>query len=145
VSLAYVSSTVDADLAAVWSVLGDFHGMSTWIGRIEKSEPEGGEGRGAVGSVRRLTLTGELRVRERLVHYDEPGHQYSYEFDGEVSPFPVAFYRGTVHLLPITETGSTFIEWYGEYDCETALVEQLRATFTAIYTEFIADLRKTLS
>ncbi|MCU1650608.1 MAG: hypothetical protein JWQ60_1757, partial [Pseudonocardia sp.] len=39
----------------------------------------------------------------------------------------------------------TFIEWYGEYDCETALVEQLRATFTAIYTEFIADLRKKLS
>jgi carbon monoxide dehydrogenase subunit G len=145
VSLAYVSSTLDADLATVWSVLGDFHGMAAWIGRIERSEPEGGEGRGAVGSVRCLTLTGGMRARERLVHYDGPGHRYSYEFDGEDGPFPVASYRGTVHLLPVTETGATFIEWYGEYDCDTALVEQLRETFTGIYTEFIGDLCTHLS
>jgi hypothetical protein len=113
-SIAYVSSTPDSDIDTVWSVLRDFHGMPAWLGRIRESTAEDGAGPGAVGSIRRLILEPDGRqVRERLVQYDAPGHRYSYEFVGE-SPYPVRFYRGTVHLLPITDRGATFVEWYGE-------------------------------
>lgn len=83
-------------------------------------------------------------MRERLVHYDAPGHRYSYEFAGD-QPFPVRAYRGTVHLLPITQSGTTFAEWYGEFDCDSHTVDHLTGVFTRIYAEFLDDLRKHLA
>jgi len=49
-----------------------------------------------------------------------------------------------VHLLPVTEPGGTFLEWYGEFDCDGELVEQLSGVFTGLYREFAADLRTHL-
>jgi hypothetical protein len=143
-SLAYVSAVIDADVDTVWSVIGDFHGLPAWMGRIRSNEPEHGGGAGDVGSVRRLTLNPDGQTaRERLVRYDSPGRSYSYEFADEI-PFPVRRYRGTLRLLPITEAGTTFIEWYGEFDCELAVLDEISTTFRAIYTEFIDDLRRHL-
>jgi hypothetical protein len=145
VSIAYVSATIDAGIDAVWSVLHDFHGIDRWVGRIRSAEREDGTGPAAVGSTRRLTMEPDGRVvRERLVHYDAPRHRYSYEF-AEAQPFPVRAYQGTVHLLPITETGTTFIEWYGEFDCDADVVARLTAAFTGVYAGFLDDLRKHLA
>jgi Polyketide cyclase / dehydrase and lipid transport len=145
VSIAYVSATIDAGIDAVWSVLRDFHGIDRWVGRIRSAEPEDGTGPAAVGSVRRLTMEPDARVvREQLVRYDAPGHRYSYEFAGH-QPFPVRAYRGTVRLLPVTQSGGTFIEWYGEFDCDAGAAGPLTAAFTGMYAEFIGDLRKHLA
>src|SRR5581483_7235185 len=104
-SLAYVSTVLDHDVDAVWAVVGDFHGLPAWIGRIRSSEADGGSGRGPVGSVRRLSLEPDGRTaRERLVRYDDAGRTYSYEF-ADAIPFPVATYRGNVRLLPVTDRG----------------------------------------
>ena len=166
-SIAYVSATIDADIDDVWSVLHDFHRIDGWVGRIRSAQPEDGAGDedGAgpgdgggpsgggpsgcgpapIGSVRRLTMEPDGRVvRERLVAYDAPGHRYSYEFTGD-QPFPVRAYRGTVRLLPITQSGGTFIEWYGEFDCDAGVAARLTTAFTGIYAEFIDDLRKHLA
>jgi hypothetical protein len=143
VSIAYVSGTIDIDIDAAWSVLRDFHGVSRWMRRVRSAEPENGAGPGTVGSVRRLTMEPDGRiVRERLVHYDGPGRRYSYEFAGD-APFPVRGYRGTVRLLPVTLSGTTFVEWYGEFDCDADVADRLTGAFTAIYTEFLDDLRNT--
>lgn len=144
-SIAYVSGTIDADIDAVWSVLHDFHGISRWMRRIRSAEAEDSAGPATVGSARRLTMEPDGRVvRERLVHYDAPGRCYSYEFAGD-EPFPVRAYRGTVRLLPITLSGTTFVEWYGEFDCDADVADRLTAVFTAIYAEFIDDLGKYLA
>ncbi len=144
-SIAYASATIDADIDAVWSVLRDFHGIDRWVRRIRSAEPENSAGLATVGSTRRLTMEPDGRVvRERLVHYDAPAHRYSYEFAGD-QPFPVRAYRGTVHLLPITQSGGTFVEWYGEFDCDADVVDRLTETFTGIYAEFLDDLRKRLA
>ena len=143
-SLAYVSTPLDHDVDTVWAVVGDFHGLPAWVGRIRSGEAEDGSGRGPVGSVRRLTLEPEGRtVRERLVRYDEAGRSYSYEF-ADAIPFPVSVYRGSVRVRPITDSGATFIEWYGEFDCDAAVLDGTAASFTAIYTEFLDDLRTHL-
>jgi uncharacterized protein YndB with AHSA1/START domain len=143
--MAYTSAVLEHPVTQVWAVLGNFHGMAGWVGRIRETVAEGGDGRGPVGAVRHVTLEPDgTRVAERLVRYDEPDRSYSYEFASEI-PFPVASYRGTVRLRPVTDADHTFLEWYGEYDCEPALTEQLRATFNGIYAEFAADLRAHLA
>ncbi|GAA1268918.1 hypothetical protein GCM10009609_35030 [Pseudonocardia aurantiaca] len=143
-SIAYVSATLDDGIDTVWSVLHDFHGIDRWVERIRSSEPEDGAGPGAVGSTRRLTMEPDSRVvRERLVGYDAPDRRYSYEFAGE-PPFPVRAFRGTVHLLPVTASGTTFVEWFAEFDCDAALIERLTTTFQRIYVGFLDDLRKHL-
>jgi polyketide cyclase/dehydrase/lipid transport protein len=139
---AYVSTTLGAGLATSWAALGDFHHWPAWTPRLRTSVAEGGSG---VGSVRALTLEPDGRqVRERLVHHDPADHRFSYEFDGTV-PYPVAAYRGTVRLLPITDAGTTFLEWSGDFDAEPGLVDDLRARFTAVYTAFAGDLRAYLA
>ena len=49
-----------------------------------------------------------------------------------------------MRVRPITDSNATFLEWYGEFDCEPGVVDQLTTTFQAIYTEFIDDLRTHL-
>ena len=143
-SIAYFSTVIDAGVDDVWSVLRDFHGIDRWVGRIRSAEPENGAGPGAVGSVRRLTMEPDGRVvRERLVHYDASGRRYSYEFAGD-QPYPVRAYRGTIHLLPVTDSGSTFAEWFGEFDCDAALADELTGQFTRIYAAFLDELRSYL-
>jgi uncharacterized protein YndB with AHSA1/START domain len=140
-SIAYVSTIIDASIDDVWTVLRDFHRIDRWVGRIRSAEPENGAGPGAVGSVRRLTMEPDGRVvRERLVQYDAPARRFSYEFAGH-QPFPVRAYRGTVHLLPVTQSGTTFAEWYGEFDCDAALADELTSQFTRIYAGFLDELR----
>lgn len=144
-TLAYVSSVIGADVEAVWSVLGDFHGLPAWVNRIRSNEPENGAGPGAVGSVRNLTLEPDGdAARERLVRYDAAGRSYSYEF-ADAIPFPASTYRGTVRVLPVTDTNTTFLEWYGEFDSEPAVLDEVATTFRAIYSEFINDLRAYLN
>lgn len=122
-------------------MVGDFHGLAAWVAMVAESAPEGGDG---LGSIRRLTLVDGRVAGERLIAYDGPGRRYSYEFSDTPVPFPVRSYQGTVHVLPVTDEGRTFIEWYGEFDCEAAQVDELRTIFTGIYTEFIANLRDRL-
>ena len=48
-NIAYVSATIDAGIDAVWSVLGDFHAIDDWVGRIRSAEPPAeGPGKGTV-------------------------------------------------------------------------------------------------
>lgn len=54
-------------------------------------------------------------------------------------------YRGTVRLLPVTQSNTTFVEWYGEFDCDGPVVSRLTAAFTQIYAEFLDDLGKHLA
>jgi hypothetical protein len=144
-SRAYFSLVLAEPIDAVWLVVADFHGIGKWVSRIRGSTSEFGSGPGAVGTVRWLDLEPDGRqVGERLVRYDESARLYSYEFV-EPKPFPVRSYRGTLHLLPVTTTGSTFLQWYGDFDADAADVEQLTSSFIAIYAEFASNLADYLS
>lgn len=144
-SMAYVSTVLEPDVESVWAVLADFHGLAGWIGVIRECVAEDGQGPGAVGSIRRVTLEPDGRqARERLVSYDAVAHRYTYEFADEI-PYPVRAYRGTVHLLPVTETGGTFLEWYGEFNADADREEPMRRAFCGVYTAFVADLRRHLT
>jgi Polyketide cyclase / dehydrase and lipid transport len=142
---AYFSTILDAPVAVAWSVAGDFHQIGKWVTRIRDSRAEHGSGPGSPGSVRRLILEPDGReVGECLVHYDEGARLYSYEFV-DPNPYPVRSYRGTLHLLPVTQTNQTFIEWYGDFDADADVAGELSDSFVGIYTEFAGDLANYLT
>jgi hypothetical protein len=141
---AYVSDVLAHDVDTVWSTLGDFHGVATWIAMVRDNAPEGGTGRADVGAVRVLTLEpdGQL-IRERLVAYNAVDRTQSYEVDGAL-PYGMTEFLGTLRVSPITATGDTFLEWYCDFSCATDDTARIRETMRSVYTEFVVNLRQHL-
>jgi len=141
----YVSTVFDQPVDVVWSVLGDFHRVDAWIEMVHASEPENGDQSPTIGSIRKLTV-GDNRhtTRERLVSYDALNRHMTYELP-EYRPFGMSHYLGAIRVLPVTDSGKTFIEWYGHYACDdVADVPRVEAGLRGIYTSFLADLRRHL-
>ncbi len=140
----YRSAVIPAPVERVWSVVRDFDGMPLWHPAIASSEIEDARPAAEVGCVRHLSLPDGATIRERLVALDEPGRSCTYEIlDG---PFPIRSYRAVIRVAPITGSGETFVEWYGDYDPETAGPEaerQLEETFgDTVYAPGLSGLRK---
>lgn len=141
----YVSTVFDQPVDEVWAVLGDFHRIDEWIGIVHASEPENGGQEATIGSIRKLTVGDDRHTtRERLVSYDAADRRMTYELP-DALPFGMSHYLGTIHVLPITDTGRTFVEWYGRYACDdVADVPEIEAKLGGIYQAFLADLRRHL-
>ncbi len=126
----YRSAAIPAAVERVWPVVRDFDGLPLWHPAIASSEIEDARPAAEVGCVRHLTLAGGGTIRERLLLLDDPGRSVAYEIlEG---PFPIRAYRSVIRAAPITATGATFVEWYADYDPETAGPEaerQLDETF----------------
>jgi len=143
-SRAYFSARLDADIDRVWAVVGDFHGVAKWISALETCVARGGRASGELGAIREFTTRAGTTLQEQLVAYDDAGRSYSYEFVGTI-PYPVGSYRGTAHLLPIVEDGTTFIEWFGDFETEPANHDDVKRRFEKLYAVFIDDLRRHLA
>lgn len=141
---AYFSARLDADIGTTWAVVGDFHAVADWVSGIESCVPRGEFAPRQVGAIREFTTSRGATLQERLVAYDDQDHSYSYEFVGTI-PYPVSSYRGTAHLLPIIEDGTTFIEWFGDFDSEPDVRADVKRRFEKLYTVFIGDLRRRLA
>jgi hypothetical protein len=140
---AVVSTVLDAPVEVVWRLLGHFNGWPEFLPRIVTSDLEGGAGRAPVGAVRRLILPDGRTACERLVQYDSVARSLTYEFDGP-HPFPVRTYTGSVRVRPVTVTGTTFVEWSGEFDADESDEPVARQIFEGIYVAFLADLEDHL-
>ncbi|GAA3526519.1 SRPBCC family protein [Amycolatopsis ultiminotia] len=141
----YASGVVAAHADKVWAQLRAFGGASAFLSAISHSElVEGLEGQ--VGAVRRLTLeAGGDPFDERLLALDDAGRTLTYTFTG-ANPFGVRRYVSTVRVSPVTDTGESFVEWWGEYDADAGQEEELDRTFAqGVYGSGIAGLRKILA
>ncbi|MGH4026857.1 MAG: SRPBCC family protein [Pseudonocardiaceae bacterium] len=136
----YSSAVVPASADEVWRLVRDFNGLPGWHPAIDNSELT--EGASAeVGAVRRLTLADGGVVVERLVTLDDSDRSYTYEI--LESPFQVRRYVSTIRVAPVTDSGQAFVEWWSEYDAESADESQLSAVFADnVYAAGIAGLRK---
>lgn len=140
---AYFSAIVPAPVDEVWPVLGRFESIADFVAKLSAGELEGGTGP-VVGAVRRLTLTAGGQARERLVSMDARDRSYTYEFPLGSNPFPVRSYLATIRVRPVSSTGETFVEWYGDYDCDAAAEAEMREAFLSRYSAFTADLCRHL-
>jgi hypothetical protein len=141
---AYFSARLNADLDRVWAVVGDFHGVAKWVWSVDTCVALDGCAANEVGAVREYTMRDGLTQRERLVAYDAVGHSYTYEFVGTI-PFGMRRYRGTVHLSPIVEDGSTFVEWIGDFDADSGFDADVKNRFEKLFAAVTGDLRHFLA
>ncbi|MEU1275447.1 SRPBCC family protein [Streptomyces sp. NPDC005799] len=142
----YVSTVFEQPVDVVWASLGDFHRVDAWMERVHTSSPEVGEQVPTIGSVRLLTVGDDHHIaRERLVSYDARNRLMTYEMAQHHLPFGMTDYLATIHVLPVTDSGRTFVEWYGEYACANAEVAPaIEAGLRDLYASFLSDLRAHL-
>jgi hypothetical protein len=113
---AHASSVIDAPIDQVWARIRDFNGLPGWHPGVARSEIEGGEPANQPGCVRVLTLGNGAVMRERLLEMSDLGHHYSYAILD--SPLPIANYRATLRLRPISDGNRTFAEWSASFDAD---------------------------
>jgi uncharacterized protein YndB with AHSA1/START domain len=136
----YASTVISAPADTVWAYLRDFSNLDEWAPSIESCEIEADARPDQVGAVRRLTAQGGQAVfRERLLAFDDEGRSFSYEF--VESPLPVRDYRSTIRVVPVTDSGQAFVEWWGEFAADDKDAEPMTELFTKnIYGSGLAAL-----
>jgi hypothetical protein len=121
---AYASTVIDAPADKVWSVVRDFNGLGTWNAKfIPTCEIEEGKAGDQVGAVRSFTLADGAHLREQLLAHSDRDRLYTYNFLKH--PFEgVENYVSTIHVLPVTDTNQTFVEWSVTFDCPPDELDQ---------------------
>ena len=114
---AYASTVIEVPADDVWTVVRDFNGLGTWNAKfIPTCEIEDGKAEDQVGAVRSFTLANGAHLREQLLAHSDRDRFYTYNFLKH--PFDgVENYVSTIHVLPVTDTNQTFVEWSVTFDC----------------------------
>ena len=139
----YVSSVIDAPAAEVWKVVRNFNALPQWTPFVAESRIEHNAPPDQIGCIRNFLLKDDGLIRERLLALSDYDLSCSYSI--LESPMGVENYIATLSLTPVTDGGSTFIEWQADFDCpperEEALKQQIgvnvfQAAFDALKQRF---------
>lgn len=131
------SVSVPATAAAAWSALGDFCGIGKWhpaIAHCQLSEKNG-------ATFRTLTLKGGGTIVEKLLHWDDLRHSYSYAIVS--GPLPVAHYRSTIAVSAVGKGAK--IVWSGHFKAKGASDEDAKAAIGGVYKGGLDSLSQELS
>ena len=113
----YASTVVNASADEVWSRIRQFEALADWHPELTATmEIEGGKRGDQVGAIRSFTLKDGAHIREQLLHHDDAGRSYSYDF--QTTPFDVDNYCSTIRVTPVTDSGKAFVEWWTTFDCD---------------------------
>jgi hypothetical protein len=109
---AYFSTTFAQSADKVWSVIRDFNGQQ-WAEGVGESHIENRKPNNEVGAVRELRYY-ERPTHQRLTAHSDEERCYSFE---SVEPFEnLRSYRQTLHVAPIVDTNTAFVEWWADFD-----------------------------
>ncbi len=124
---AYASGVVDAPVDDVWALIRRFDGLPEWHPMVHDCRMLDGADPQAVGAYRLQRLANGGDARARLVALDDRERTMSYEMlDG---PWPVRSYVATVRAAPVTDSGRSFVEWWGRFDADAAVEDALDRDF----------------
>lgn len=122
--------------ADFWAVIGDFGDTGRWSGRPPEACVADGTG---VGALRTLTVADGRVIVDRL----EAQGEYYYSYSIVTSPLPVASYRATMSVAPLTGDSCTFT-WSGAFEPRGIGDAEATAFFESVYRSGIAMMRATL-
>ena len=122
--------------ADLWTVIGDFSDTGRWSGRPPEACVANGEG---VGALRTLTVQDGRVIVDRL---EAQGELY-YSYSIVSSPLPVASYRATMSVAPLTADSCTFT-WSGAFEPQEIGDAEATAFFESVYRSGIAMMIRTL-
>lgn len=111
----YVSAVMDATLEQAWGMLRDFGDLGNYHPFFENSYIEDGLPADQVGCVRHFTVREDGGyLRERLLELSDYEHRCTYEIlhiDADWTN-----YVAQMRLVPVTESGQCFGEWWATFD-----------------------------
>ena len=135
----YQSIHIAAPIDQVWERVRNFHDFSWASQVIERCDAVGDQDGTTVGA--RRVLNGVFH--ETLTEHDPRNHRLRYSIDEGPSPVSsseVTGYFGTLHLLPVTEGGGTFVQWYSDWASDSDAGIEFCHT---IYVALLQALRDT--
>lgn len=135
----YNTSIIGAPIEQVWAAISDFHNMDYAAGVVTSVDKIGDIAGCETGAKR--VLNGVFHETLQLVDADDYGFTYSIDDGpGPVSKDAVQNYIGAVHLLPVTDENTTFIEWTSSY--ESADDKSVGELCNPIYRALLGALKK---
>lgn len=112
---------------ALWKKIGNFCGVKSWLPPVENCTLSQN------GKLRTITLKGGGQIVERLDHWDNAHHSYSYSLVS--SPLPVEYYHSTISVVP--DAGGSVLKWRGTYKAKEgatdAQVAEVKKTVDGLY------------
>ena len=138
----YNSIVVDVPREKVWETIKDFHDLAWADPVITKLEIVGDKTGSQIGAQRHLNDA----FLERLVSVDEEGFTFTYSIDDGPDPLSkdaALNYVGTVRLLPVTDSGATFVEWTSSFQSDS---DQAVSDFcNPVYVALLGALKSHLA
>ncbi len=139
---AYYSTTFQQPAAEIWKIIRDFNNYPVWVGGAGESSIEDGRAGDAVGAVRNVHYKGR-HVRQRLLALSDVERSQTYEFCGAPS-LPMTGFKATLRVFEIVDGERAFVEWWADFDCEEARREELCATLSGWFGQWLELLRTSL-
>ena len=141
---AYYSTVFGQSADDLWSVIRDFNNYPVWVDGSGSSEIEDGKSGDAVGAVRNVLYQGK-RIRQVLLALSDVERSQTYAFCGE-APMPVADYRATLRVSPVTDGGiagvHAFVEWSASFDCPPERLVEWTSFFHDAFGRWLQSLRR---
>ena len=134
--------TINKDADTVWSVIGDFGGLTKWMGGGNMKLELKGTATDA-GSTRTLTMGNGFSITEALVNYDADNRSYSYiAISGGGS---VKNYLSTLHVEP-TGKDTCKVIWSATFDPKEGSDDaSAKQGMSNVYKGAIAGIQKYFS
>ena len=138
----YNSIVVDMPRERVWETIKDFHDLAWAEPVITTLEVVGDKTGSEIGAQRLLNDT----FLETLVSVSEEDFTFSYSIDDGPDPLgkdAALGYVGTVRLLPVTDSGATFVEWSSSYRSDAG--QGVSDFCNPVYVALLGALKSHLS
>ncbi len=136
----YQSIVINTPVDEVWSAVRNFHDMS-WASNVVFRVEAVGETQGdGVGAQRLLNAA----YRETLLELDDAARSFAYSIDDGPSPVSrteVGNYVCRASFRPVTEDGSTFVEWSSTWEGNDEAVSKF---FSNIYVALLRGMKNSL-
>lgn len=112
----YVSSVIDAPIAAVWAVVRDFNALPAWHPNIRDSRIEAGRACDSVGCIRNFSQHDGSVIREQLLALSDREYRFCYSM--LESDLGLYDYISEFSLQKITDGDRTFAVWTAQFRTE---------------------------
>lgn len=136
----YQTTIVNASLDKVWARIRNFHDTSWSKNAVTSCEAVGDKPGDQIGAMRILNGA----IHETLVELSDLAHTFKYRIDNAPSPLSrneIRDFVGVVKLRPVTDAGTTFVEWSARWEGS----EECTDFCNNVYVAFLSDLRQAFS
>ncbi len=126
---------VDASATEVWDYLRDYNAMEDWHPAIVDSFMVG-DGM-AKGTIRVLILSGDARIVEELIRFDDQKMYYTYKITD--SPLPLANYEATLSVE--SSNRDSKVVWASTFDAKDVADQEATDLVTGVYQAGLEAIR----